>query len=202
VRAYAELFKRGAAARPEDLERSMGGIERESERMSVLVEDLLLLARLDEGRPLERKHVDLTHIVRESVETARMLEPERAIHADLEQLSVTGDADRLRQAVDNLLANVRAHAGPTASVDVTLRAADGLARLEVADDGPGMGEQELEHVFERFYRADSSRTRASGGAGLGLSIVAAVAVAHGGRASAHSSPGGGAMFAVELPRSS
>ena len=202
VRAYAELFERGAAARPEDLERSMRGIERESERMSVLVGDLLLLARLDEGRPLERKDVDLTHIVKESVETARMLEPGRAIRAELEQLSVTGDADRLHQLVDNLLANVRAHAGPNASVDVTLRAEDGLARLAVADDGPGMDADQLEHVFERFYRADSSRTRASGGAGLGLSIVAAVAEAHGGRVSAYSSPGGGATFVIELPRSS
>jgi two-component system OmpR family sensor kinase len=202
VRAYAELFKRGAAARPEDLERSMRGIERESERMSLLVGDLLLLARIDEGRPLERKDVDLTHIVKESVETARMLEPERAIRANLEQLSVTGDADRLRQVVDNLLANVRAHAGPDAAVDVTLRADDGRARLEVADDGPGMDDGQLGHVFERFYRADASRTRASGGAGLGLSIVAAVAEAHGGRVSAHSSPGGGATFVIELPRSS
>jgi two-component system OmpR family sensor kinase len=202
VRAYAELFKRGAAARPEDLERSMRGIERESERMSVLVEDLLLLARLDEGRPLERKDVDLTQIVKESVETARMLEPGRAIRADLEQLSVTGDADRLRQVVDNLLANVRAHAGPNAAVDVMLRAADGPVRLEVADDGPGLEGAQLAHVFERFYRADSSRTRASGGSGLGLSIVAAVAEAHGGRVSAHPSPGGGATFAVELPRRS
>ena len=202
VRAYAELFERGAAARPEDLERSMRGIERESERMSVLVGDLLLLARLDEGRPLERKDVDLTHIVKESVETARMLDPGRAIRAELEQLSVTGDADRLHQLVDNLLANVRAHAGSNASVDVTLRAEDGLARLEVADDGPGMDADQLEHVFERFYRADSSRTRASGGAGLGLSIVAAVAEAHGGRVSAYSSPGGGATFVIELPRSS
>ena len=202
VRAYAELFKRGAAARPEDLERSMRGIERESERMSVLVGDLLLLARLDEGRPLERKQVDLTHIVQESVDMARMLEPQRAIRAHLAPLSVTGDADRLRQVVDNLLANVRAHAGSNAAVDVTLRADDGLARLEVADDGPGMDDTQLEHVFERFYRADSSRTRASGGAGLGLSIVAAVAEAHGGRASAHTSPGGGATFVIELPRSS
>jgi two-component system OmpR family sensor kinase len=201
VRAYAELFKRGAAARPEDLERSMRGIERESERMSVLVGDLLLLARLDEGRPLERTDVDLTHIVKESVDTARMLEPERAIRANLDQLSVTGDAGRLRQVVDNLLANVRAHAGAGASVDLTLRAEDGFARLEVADDGPGMDAQQLEHVFERFYRADSSRTRSSGGAGLGLSIVAAVAEAHGGRVSAHSSPGHGATFTIDLPRS-
>jgi two-component system OmpR family sensor kinase len=202
VRAYAELFKRGASARPEDLERSMHGIERESERMSVLVGDLLLLARLDEGRPLERREVDLTRIVEDSVETARMLEPARVIRADLERLTVTGDADRLRQVVDNLLANVRAHAGADASVDVTLRAQDGQARLEVADDGPGLDGAQLEHVFERFYRADSSRTRTSGGTGLGLSIVAAVAEAHGGRVFAHSSPGGGAAFVIEVPRSS
>jgi two-component system, OmpR family, sensor kinase len=201
VRAYAELFERGASVRPEDLERSMRGIERESERMSVLVGDLLLLARLDEGRPLERTTVDLTQIVTEAVETARMLEPSRAIRADLEQLSITGDADRLRQVVDNLLANVRAHAGADASVDVTLRAEDGLARLAVADDGPGLADEQFQHVFERFYRVDSSRTRTSGGAGLGLSIVAAVAEAHGGRVSAHSSPGGGAAFVIELPRS-
>jgi two-component system OmpR family sensor kinase len=202
VRAYAELFTRGAAARPADLERSMRGIERESERMSVLVDDLLLLARLDEGRPLERKKVDLTEIVTESVEMARTLEPERVIRSDLEQLSVTGDADRLRQIVDNLLANVRAHAGPDASVGVTLRAGDGLARIEVTDDGPGMSDEQLEYVFERFYRADSSRTRASGGAGLGLSIVVAVTEAHGGRTFARSRPGGGSTFVVELPRSS
>jgi two-component system, OmpR family, sensor kinase len=201
VRAYAELFERGASVRPEDLERSMRGIERESERMSVLVEDLLLLARLDEGRPLDRAEVDLTHVVKESVETARMLEPERVISTDLEQLSVTGDGDRLRQLVDNLLANVRTHAGADASVAVTLRAEDGFARLEVADDGRGLDDAKLEHVFERFYRADSSRTRVSGGAGLGLSIVAAVAEAHGGQVSAHPSPGGGATFVIELPRS-
>jgi two-component system OmpR family sensor kinase len=200
VRAYAELFKRGASARPQDLERSMRGIERESERMSVLVEDLLLLARLDEGRPLERKDVDLTAIVNESVETARTLEPERAIRTDLAHVSVIGDADRLRQLVDNLLANVRAHAGANASVAVTLHPTDGLIRLEVADDGPGLDDEQLEHVFERFYRADSSRARASGGAGLGLSIVAAVAEAHGGRASAHSSAGGGATFVIDLQR--
>src|SRR5207245_5187265 len=136
-----------------------------------LVDDLLLLARLDEGRPLERKNVDLTEIVTESVEMARTLEPERVIRSDLEQLSVTGDADRLRQIVDNLLANVRAHAGPDASVGVTLRAGDGLARIEVTDDGPGMSDEQLEYVFERFYRADSSRTRASGGRRPGLSIL-------------------------------
>ena len=110
--------------------------------------------------------------------------------------------ERLRQIVDNLLANVRAHAGPDASVGVTLRSADGLVRIEIADDGPGLSEGQLEHVFERFYRADSSRTRESGGSGLGLSIVAAVTEAHGGRVSAHAAPGGGSTFVIELPRSS
>jgi two-component system OmpR family sensor kinase len=111
---------------------------------------------------------------------------------------VLGDRDRLRQTVDNLLANVRAHA-VDAAVNVTLERADGVARIAVRDTGPGLSEEELDHVFERFYRADSSRARASGGVGLGLSIVAAVAEAHHGRVSASATPGGGATFVIELP---
>ena len=199
VRAYAELFSRGAAQRPADLERSMAGISRESERMSLLVEDLLLLARLDEGRPLAREPVELNDVVAESVETARMLEPERAIALRLDQATVVGDRGRLRQVVDNLLANVRAHADADASVEVTLERSSGLARLTVTDDGPGLTVEQAEQVFERFYRADSSRARSAGGAGLGLSIVAAVTEAHGGRASASAVPGGGAAFTIELP---
>jgi two-component system, OmpR family, sensor kinase len=199
VRAYAELFSRGAAQRPADLERSMAGITRESERMSLLVEDLLLLARLDEGRPLAREPVELQAVVAESVETARTLEPERAISVLLEDATVVGDRDRLRQIVDNLLANVRAHADPGASVEVTLERTGELVRLSVADTGPGMTDEQAEHVFERFYRADPSRARTAGGAGLGLAIVAAVTEAHGGRASAATAPGGGAVFLVELP---
>src|SRR5262249_42201874 len=109
VRAYAELFGRGAAARPEDLERSMTGITRESERMSLLVDDLLLLARLDEGRPLEREPVDFAVVVSEAVDAAKAVEPDRPIEVGLEPATVTGDRDRLRQVVDNLFANVRAH---------------------------------------------------------------------------------------------
>jgi len=199
VRAYSELFSRGAAERPDDLERSMTGIARESERMSVLVEDLLLLARLDEGRPLEREPVDLRDVVVESVETARTLEPKRRIDCRFEDATVVGDRDRLRQVVDNLLSNVRAHADPDASVDVTLTRANGSVLLSVSDSGPGMTGEQLDHVFERFYRADPSRARAAGGAGLGLSIVSAVAEAHGGRVSAASAEGSGAVFTVELP---
>jgi two-component system, OmpR family, sensor kinase len=198
VRAYAELFARGAAERPADLERSMTGITRESERMSLLVEDLLLLARLDEGRPLEREPVDLRAVVADAVETARAVEPSRTITCELQEATVLGDRDRLRQTVDNLLANVRAHAGDTA-VDVTLGREEDVARISIRDSGRGMDEEQLAHVFERFYRADASRARASGGVGLGLSIVAAVAEAHHGRVSASSSPGEGATFVIELP---
>jgi two-component system OmpR family sensor kinase len=199
VRAYAELFSRGASQRPADLERSMAGITRESERMSLLVEDLLLLARLDEGRPLASSPVELGDVVAEAVETARTLEPARTIRCRLDEAAVLGDRDRLRQVVDNLLANVRAHTEPGASVDVTLERANGVVRLSVADDGAGMTAEQAEHVFERFYRADPSRARTAGGAGLGLAIVAAVTEAHGGYASASSAPGEGAVFTIELP---
>jgi two-component system, OmpR family, sensor kinase len=199
VRAYAELFARGAESRPDDLARSMSGISRESERMSVLVDDLLLLARLDEGRPLERERVELDELVREAVETARAVDPGRPIEIDLEPASVLGDRGRLRQVVDNPLANVRAHTPPETPMRVSLGREDGSALLSVADAGPGMTAEEVERVFERFYRADPSRARASGGAGLGLSIVAAVAEAHGGRVTAAAGPGAGATFTVSLP---
>ncbi len=199
VRAYAELFGRGASAHPEDLERSMSGITREAERMSLLVDDLLLLARLDEGRPLERKPVDLAAVVREAVDAARVVEPSRPIELSTEPTIVRGDEAGIRQVLDNLLANARAHTPAETPVSVELRSADGRAELTVADHGPGMTEEEAARVFERFYRADGSRTRASGGAGLGLSIVAAVTEAHGGTAEARPTPGGGATFAITLP---
>jgi two-component system OmpR family sensor kinase len=167
--------------------------------MTVLVDDLLLLARLDEGRPLTLKPVQLDEVVAEALETAHMVDPARPIDADLDPVSVLGDRDRLRQVVDNLLANVRAHTPATASAQVRVEQVDGMARIEVKDSGPGMAAEQSEHVFERFYRADQSRSRASGGAGLGLSIVAAVTEAHGGRVSVVSTPGSGATFRVEIP---
>ena len=201
VRAYAELFGRGAAERPADLQRSMAGISRESERMSLLVDDLLLLARLDEGRPLAQEPVRLDQVVREAIDAARAVDPQEPIESEIAETVVVGDHDRLRQVVDNLLANVRAHtpAGTAAHVRV---APDGdVAVVEVADEGPGLDDEQLEHVFERFYRTDSSRARASGGVGLGLSIVDAVVRAHGGRASASSKPGAGTTVRLELPLS-
>ncbi|HKB94431.1 MAG TPA: HAMP domain-containing sensor histidine kinase [Gaiellaceae bacterium] len=199
VRAYAELFTRGAESRPEDLARAMQGITRESERMSVLVEDLLLLARLDEGRPLERERVQLDDLVRDAVEMSHALDPERTIDLSAKPVAVTGDGVRLRQAVDNLLSNVRSHTPAAAPVRVTVGREDGKAVVEVADSGPGLTSDELERVFERFYRADASRSRASGGVGLGLSIVAAVARAHGGTVTVRSEAGEGAAFRIELP---
>ena len=199
VRAYAELYDRGAAERPDDLERSMRGIGRESERMSLLVDDLLLLARLDDGRPLEREPVRLDEVVGEAVETARAVDPDRSIELDAEPAIVAGDRDRLRQIVDNLLANVRAHTPPGTPASVSVRRRNGSAEVAVADTGLGLHEEQLAHVFERFYRADPSRTRSSGGVGLGLAIVAAVAEAHGGTVSARSQPGEGTTFAIALP---
>jgi two-component system OmpR family sensor kinase len=199
VRAYAELFKRGADKRPADLARAMEGIRRESERMSMLVQDLLLLAHLDEGQPLEREPVELDEIAREAVETARAVEPERTIELEVEPAVVLGDRERLRQLVDNLLGNVRSHTPPTSPATVSVSRANGHALLEVRDSGPGLTEDAAQRAFERFWRADPTRARSRGGIGLGLSIVSAVADAHGGTASAHSESGQGATFRVTFP---
>ena len=194
------MFRRGVADRPEDLATAMRRIEEESVRMGVLVDDLLLLARLDQGRPLERRPVDLARVAADAVHDARAVEPARPIELDgSDTAMVLGDELRLRQVAANLLANARQHTPPTAAVRVGVRRENGSAVLEVADEGPGMYPEEAAKVFERFYRADPSRTRNQGGTGLGLSIVAAVAEAHGGRARVESAPGQGARFWVELP---
>jgi two-component system OmpR family sensor kinase len=137
--------------------------------------------------------------VTEAVETAQAVEPERPIDLEVAPAVVLGDRDRLRQIVDNLLANVRTHTPPQTPVHVTVRRENGTAEIAVSDSGPGLEADQVEHVFERFYRADASRARASGGVGLGLSIVAAVAEAHGGTVSASSAPGSGATFTIALP---
>ena len=200
VRGYAELFRRGAADRPADLENAMRRIEAESARMGVLVDDLLLLAQLDQGRPLEQERVDLVPLVAELVADARAIEPDRPVELQAQgSIEVLGDDPRLRQAVGNLLANARAHCPPEAAVTVTVSRAGDEAIIEVADNGPGIDPENLERVFERFFRADPSRARASGGTGLGLSIVASIAEAHGGRVEVSSTPGEGSSFRVVIP---
>ena len=200
IRGYAELFRRGAATRPEDLADVMRRIEEEATRMGVLVDDLLLLARLDQGRPLERQPVDLARLAADAVADARAVEPDRPIVFEQpEPTVVEGDEARLRQVAANLLANVRQHTPPTAPVRVEVRRDRSHALLEVADEGPGLPPDQAERIFERFYRADPSRTRAHGGTGLGLSIVAAIVEAHGGRAQVDTAPGAGARFSIELP---
>jgi two-component system OmpR family sensor kinase len=200
VQAYAELFARGARDRPADLERAMTGIERESRRMGVLVDDLLLLARLDQGRPLAREEVDLAAVAAEAVDAARAVDPARPLALDAPApVVVEGDPVRLRQVADNLLANVRAHTLPGTPARVSVsRDGDG-AVLEVADEGSGMPSAVAAHAFERFYRGDPSRSRDAGGSGLGLAIVEAIARAHGGTASVVSEPGRGASFRVRVP---
>jgi two-component system OmpR family sensor kinase len=200
IRGYAELFRRGAAERPDDLAKAMRRIEEESSRMSVLVDDLLLLARLDQGRPLERAPVDLTRVAADAVDDARASSPGRSITLDApERLVVEGDDLRLRQVAANLLSNATQHTPPDAAVEVRVRAEDGQAVLEVADHGTGLDADQAARIFERFYRGDPSRTRAGGGTGLGLSIVAAIAEAHDGRATIDTAPGRGTCVRVVVP---
>jgi two-component system OmpR family sensor kinase len=199
IRGYTELWRQGGLDDEEDLADAMRRVEHEAARMGVLVDELLLLARLDQGRPLERVPVDLARIVADAVRDAQAVEPDRPITLDApEHLIVLGDESRLNQVVANLLANARVHTAPSTAVRVRLSVSGSLAVLEVSDDGPGLGPDPA-RVFERFYRADPARRRARGGSGLGLSIVAAVSEAHGGRATAGASPSGGALLRIELP---
>ena len=201
IRGYAELFRRGAADRPEDLAKAMRRIEEEANRMGSLVDDMLLLARLDQGRPLERRPVDLTRITSDAVDDARAVAPGRPIdYTPNGSIFVPGDEARLRQVLGNLLQNANRHTPPQTPVHVRVVADPDEAIIEVGDEGPGMPSEDANRVFERFWRSDPSRTRASGGAGLGLAIVAAIATAHGGRAEVQSAPGAGSTFRVHLPR--
>jgi two-component system OmpR family sensor kinase len=202
VSAYAELFERGAAERTDDLPRVMSGIRTETARMDRLVNDLLTLARLDEGVPMENAAVELVSLASDAVRTATAVGPEWPVQFwAAHPVEVIGDGDRLRQVVDNLLANVRAHTPPGTTTTVRVNQVGAEAEVEVRDTGPGMAAEEARHVFERFYRADPARARTSGGSGLGLSIVAAIVAAHGGTVFAESSPGRGMTVTVRIPLS-
>lgn len=200
LRGYAELFRRGAAERPADLERAMRRIEEEGTRMAKLVDELALLARLDEGRPLEPEGRDLVELASAAVEAARIAWPERQIDLDAPSpVMASVDAARFRQIVDNLLSNAAQHTPERKAVRVRVRHEDLVALVEVEDQGAGIDDEHAERVFERFYRVDPSRSRETGGSGLGLSIVAALAEAHGGTATYERGREGGALFKVRLP---
>lgn len=201
IRGYAELWRQGGLRDEAELADAMRRVEMEARRMGVLVDEMLLLARLDQGRPLDSAPVDLARVVRDAVADLRAVEPDRPVSIDAPQhLTVRGDEPRLAQVVTNLLANARIHTPRGTPVRVRVAPEGDKAVLEVEDDGPGLG-PDPHRVFERFYRADPARARARGGAGLGLSIVAAVSEAHGGTASAAPSASGGARLRIELPAS-
>jgi two-component system, OmpR family, sensor kinase len=199
IRGYSEVFGR-AKDDPEDLELAMRRIEEESKRMGVMVEELLVLARLGEGREPEKLPVDLARVVDDAVNDARASAPARDIVLERPGTAdVLGDDHQLRQVVHNLLTNAVRHTPGQAQIRVLVEARDGYATLAVADDGPGLEPDVAAQVFEPFYRADKSRARETGGAGLGLAIVAALEEAHGGTVRLDTAPGAGATFTVTLP---
>ncbi|MFG1941906.1 sensor histidine kinase [Nonomuraea sp. NPDC048826] len=166
------------------------------------MDELLLLARLDQGRPLDRAPVELTELAADAVADTLAIDPDRPLALDHDgPVRVTGDAARLRQVVGNLLANVLDHTPPGTPAAVRVTADGDHALVEVADEGPGMAPEHLARIFQRFYRVDHGHERAAvrGGAGLGLSIVESVVTAHGGDVSARAVPGGGTSFLVRLP---
>ena len=200
VRGYAEMLRRGAQESPDDAAIARRRIEQESVRMSLMVDDMLVLARLGQGRPLEQAPVDLQSIARDAVADAHAVAPHRSITLDAPaSVVIAGDDVRLRQAVGNLMRNALVHTPSESPIEVALETHDGVATMSVVDHGPGLKPDDAGRVFEPFYRADASRSRDSGGAGLGLSIVAAVVDAHGGSVKVSDTPGGGATFEVELP---
>ena len=198
IKGYAELSRRTGRDDPDQI---LAKVESEAGRMSTLVEDMLLLARLDAGREVDRRPVDLTRLIVEAVNDARVVDPERQWTFDVpdEPVTVTGDEQRLHQAVTNLLTNASRHTPPKTTVDVRLTVGESV-RIEVHDDGPGIDPGLVPTIFERFVRGDSSRTRASGGAGLGMSLVRAIMHAHHGTATVQSKPGD-TTFTLALPSS-
>jgi len=197
IRGYAELWRAGGLHDDAALADALARVEAEAQRMGILVEDLLQLARLDQQQDGALHDVDLADIANDAVADARAVEPDRPIDVSVVPAVVHGDEPALRQVVANLLANVRAHTTPATPTSVTVRVDNGTAEIAVSDEGPGMPDDVAAHVFERFYRADEAR--AHGGTGLGLAIVDSIVRAHGGTASVTTAEGEGARFAVTLP---
>ena len=201
----------GHGLTPDDLDRIMHRVEKEAARMGLLVEDLLLLARLDQQRPLARQPIDLLSLAADAVHDARLLAPARTIDLSVQPgaaFLVIGDEARLRQVIGNLMSNALTHTPDGSPIEVSIgsgtldpRVPDSgpAVTLDVTDHGPGMTPEQAHRVFERFYRADQARTRTTGGSGLGLAIVSALVAAHGGVASVRTAPDQGATFRIALP---
>ncbi len=207
IRGFAELYRQGAVSDPDAVARLVRRIEDEAARMGLLVEDLLMLARLDRERPLTPAPVELPVLAAEAVQAARATAPDREITLEIrdepDRLVAYGDDARLRQVIGNLMTNAVVHTPPEAAVTLRLYADAGHAVVEVSDTGPGFSRDQAERIFQRFYRVDCARTRDTGrqatGTGLGLAIVAAIVAAHRGTVEAVSEPGQGATFRVVLP---
>lgn len=201
IRGYAEMYRQGAVSSEEHLSRIMGRIEGEAARMGLMVEDLLLLARLDQNRPLDSDEVDLCAIARDVTEDASVAATSHPITIDssVDALHVMGDGARLHQVLVNLVGNAQAHTPPGTPIHVHATEDDGYGVVSVSDEGPGLTAEAAEKVFERFYRVDAGRTRNTGGTGLGLAIVKAIVEAHGGNVAVESTPGKGATFRFRIP---
>lgn len=206
IRGYAELYRMGALTGADQVDDTMRRIEGSATRMGTLVEDLLALARLDEGRPIAHQPVDLTVLAADAISDLRALDPDRPARlAPLDPRGtagatlVLGDDARLRQVVANLVGNVVQHTPAGTPVEIAVGTAPGVGVIEVRDHGPGIDPEHAARVFERFYRVDASRTRESGGAGLGMAIVAAIVSAHSGQVTLAQTPGGGTTVRVVLP---
>jgi two-component system, OmpR family, sensor kinase len=202
IRGFAELHRQGAVTGEEKTKELIGRIENESKRMGSLVEDLLLLARLDQSREMKAEPVNLSKLVSDAVESARAAGPNHAVNFSNsdEEIYALGDNDRIHQVVANLLANARTHTPAGTKIDVSVIQSEDGVRIRIADNGPGLSDKDQSRIFERFYRADASRVRTDGeGTGLGLSIVDAVMRAHAGQVSVESELGKGAAFTLFFP---
>ena len=200
IRGFAELHRQGAVAEGEKTQELISRIEKESIRMGSLVEDLLMLARMDQSREIVMADVDLSTLIKEAVSSAQAAGPEHPITSDIaHDVHTQGDSDKIYQVVTNLLANARAHTPIGTAIHVATYSADDGTFVTVADKGPGLTAEDQQHIFERFFRVDTSRQRSSSdGSGLGLSIVDEVMKAHGGSVSVSSEPGNGATFTLHF----
>ena len=200
IRGFAELHRQGAVPEGEKTKELISRIEKESMRMGSLVEDLLMLARIDQSREIVMADVDLSTLIKEAVTSAQVAGPEHPITSDIaHDVHTQGDSDKIYQVVTNLLANARAHTPAGTAIHVATYSAEDGTYVTVADKGPGLTAEDQQHVFERFYRVDTSRQRSSSdGSGLGLSIVDEVMKAHGGSVSVSSEPGNGATFTLHF----